>query len=122
MTIEGYKSDITDIKRIGFVTNGRAWGASPAAVFSFEDLKFESMHEFDGNFIMRFKCRTIKDGENAGEKFHTKELDEKYAVKARKDNKDSNTYSFDAAIENMNKTLNLNTERLKLLDNDGEQD
>ena len=121
MTIDGYKSDITEIKRLGFVTNGRAWGASPAAVFSFKDIEYESMHEFDGNFIMRFKCKTIKDGENVGEKFHTKELDEKYAVKAKKDNGKSDTYSFDAAVENMNNTLNLKTEKLKLLDNGDKQ-
>lgn len=79
-----YKSDIFDIERIGFITNGRAWGSSPAAVFSFKDIKYNGIHEFDGNYILSFVCTPIKLGENVGEKYKTKELDEKYAKKAQK--------------------------------------
>lgn len=119
LTIPGYKSDITEFNRIGFVTNGRAWGASPAAVFSFDDIHYESIHEFDGNYVLSFICHPIKCGENVGEKYRTKELDEKYAAKAKKDSPNSNTYSFDAGVSAYNKEhtpINLETTEL-ILDN-----
>lgn len=98
--VNGYKSDIFDIERMGFITNGRAWGSSPAAVFSFGNIKYDGIREFDGNYILRFKCSAIKFGENVGEKYRTKELDKKYAKKAQK----SNIFNADAAVNIDNDT------------------
>lgn len=82
--VNGYKSDIFDIERMGFITNGRAWGCSPAAVFSFKDIKYCGIREYDGNYILSFNCVAIKFGNNVGEKYRTKELDKKYAKKEQK--------------------------------------
>lgn len=98
--VEGYRSDICYINRIGFITNGRAWGASPAAVFSFKDIKYDGIREYDGNYILSFKCTAIKFGENVGEKYRTKELDEKYKNKAQK----NDVISMDAAAYGLEKT------------------
>ena len=113
---EKYKSDILEFSKAGFVTNGRAWGASPGAVFSYEDIKFNGIREYDGNYILSFKCKAIKDGENIGEKYRTKELDEKYEQKAPKH--EFNTYDVDAALSEMSKNgsglTDFNTTTLKL--------
>lgn len=82
--VENYKTDLFSFNRAGFVTNGRAWGSSPAAVFSYQNFTYLGMTEFDGNYVISFDCDIINDGTNVGEKYRTKELDEKYATKAPK--------------------------------------
>lgn len=82
--LPGYESEIFEMKRLGFITNGKAWGSSQAAIFSYENIEFKEIKSFDGSFIIVLNGDIIKDGENVGAKYRTKELDQKYDTNAPK--------------------------------------
>ena len=42
------------------------------------------MNLFDGSFVLTFDCNVVNDGTDLTEKFKTKELDDKYAEEAPK--------------------------------------
>ncbi len=75
------KSDITDLSEFSFVTD-KAYGENDLYEFSFGEIKYEGINVFDGNFVLTFKGKNIKNGFDITEKYKTKELDEKLKNKS----------------------------------------
>lgn len=80
----GVKSDILDIKTIGFVTSN-AYKKVDLLEYQFDRIKFVGVYEYDGSYILRFKGRVVKDGVDLTDKYYNKTMDEKYQKKAKKD-------------------------------------
>lgn len=79
-----HNPDFIDIQEIHFVTDGKAWNCSPGMEFALENVQFIGAHKWDGNFVLKFKGDWKINCVSVGEKFRTKELDEKYEKKALK--------------------------------------
>lgn len=78
-----FRSDILDIKWLEWVSY-KAWNADDLCLFSYSDVKPESINIFDGNFVITFDCKIETDGKYIPEKYKTKALDEKYEQEAPK--------------------------------------
>lgn len=77
------RSDIVDFKTIEWCSY-KAWNTKDLSVFSYDDIKAESINEFDGHFVITFDCHIVKDGVYLPNKYKTKELDKKYETEAPK--------------------------------------
>lgn len=78
-------ANITDIKGIEWISE-KAWNADDLCRFKYDDVKFVDINRYDGNFVLTFDCNIVEDGKYIPEKFKTKEMDEKYATMAPKQN------------------------------------
>jgi hypothetical protein len=72
-----------DINEIEFITN-KTLGATDFLHYSFKVLNFDKIIEFDGNYVIKFNCETLIDGENILLKYVEPELEEKYDKKESK--------------------------------------
>lgn len=77
------KSDIIDIVSFQWYSD-KAWNSPDVCLFKYNDVKFIGMNLFDGSFVLTFDCNVVNDGTDLTEKFKTKELDDKYAEEAPK--------------------------------------
>ena len=76
-------ASILDIKAIGFTTY-KSLGCKDFYQFQYKVNGFDKIIEFNGHYILKFKCEVIVDGEYLLEKYRVKKLDEKYNNKERK--------------------------------------
>lgn len=81
---EKIKSDILDIKKVYFITN-HAYKKVDMLEYEFNNLIFESIGEFDGHYIVRFKANVVKDGLDLTKQYYSKSMDEKYKNKVEKE-------------------------------------
>ena len=76
-------STILDIKAVGFTTY-KTIGSKDFYQYQYKINEFDKIVEFNGHYIIKFKCEIIVDGEYLLEKFRVNYLDEKYKNKERK--------------------------------------
>ena len=76
-------TDILDIKNISFVTY-KTIGVKDFHHFKYEVKSFDKIIEFDGNYVIKFKCGVMVNGEYLLEKYREEELEIKYQNKERK--------------------------------------
>jgi len=90
MNIYGKKTrniDTVDICSIKFVTD-KAYGAKDLMEYHFSDLKYEKMSMYDKDFVITYSSPKMCHELDLTEQFRTKEMEEKYETKARKNNKE----------------------------------
>ena len=80
---EGLRSDITDIKKVNFVTE-HAFKLDDMIEFTFKYLTFQNIIEYDGHYIFRYKA-TLKQQHDMLNDFYSKSMDEKYQKKVEKE-------------------------------------
>ena len=88
MKIYGKKTrnyDTVDISSIEFITD-KAYGADDITLYKFDSLVYESMNMYDKDFVITYSGVPVCDGLDLTEKYKTKEMDEKYATNAPKEN------------------------------------
>lgn len=88
MNIYGKKTrnyDTVDISSIEFITD-KAYGADDITLYKFDSLVYESMNMYDKDFVITYSGVPVCDGLDLTEKYKTKEMDEKYATNAPKEN------------------------------------
>lgn len=73
-------SDILDIDKVGFVSY-KTIGVKDFREFQYEVKSFDKIVEFNGHYVIKFKCDVTVNGEYLLEKFREEELDEKYKNK-----------------------------------------
>ena len=78
------KSDILDIEGFRFVTS-HAYRQDDLIEFTFRNLWFREVSEFDGDYILRFKASIDHNGIDLTADYYNKEMDEKYKSKERKE-------------------------------------
>ena len=73
----GYKTEITDIKEISFVTD-KSYHCDNRCEFRFSEIRYKGIEVYDGNFVLMFTGRAEVDGVSVGEKYKTESLTKKY--------------------------------------------
>ena len=76
-------ANILDIKAIGFTTY-KSLGCKDFYQFQYKVTGFDKIIEFNGHYVLKFKCDVIVDCEYLLEKYRVNELDKKYNNKERK--------------------------------------
>ena len=76
--------DMLEIKNVSFTTY-RTVGVKDFRRYVYDVQSFDKIIEFDGNYVIKFKCVVTTDGEYLLEKFREEELDLKYKNKESKE-------------------------------------
>lgn len=76
-------TNILYIDNIGFVSY-KTIGVNDFRVFEYKVVGFDKIVEFDGYFVIKFKCEVTTNGEYLLEKYREADLDNKYENKERK--------------------------------------
>ena len=76
-------TNILYIDNIGFVSY-KTIGVNDFRVFEYKVIEFDKIIEFDGYFVIKFKCEVTTNGEYLLEKYREKDLDNKYENKEAK--------------------------------------
>lgn len=76
-------TNILHIDNIGFVTY-KTIGVNDFRVFEYKVKEFDKIVEFDGYYVIKFKCEVTTNGEYLLEKFREEDLDNRYENKERK--------------------------------------
>lgn len=76
-------TNILYIDNIGFVSY-KTIGVNDFRVFEYKVVEFDKIVEFDGYFVIKFKCEVTTNGEYLLEKYREADLDNKYENKERK--------------------------------------
>jgi len=76
-------TNILYIDNIGFVSY-KTIGVNDFRVFEYKVIEFDKVVEFDGYFVIKFKCEVTTNGEYLLEKYRELDLDNKYEKKERK--------------------------------------
>jgi len=79
------KSDITTIDKLSFITD-KSYGENSLYHFSYDNIIFQYINVFDGNFVLTFTANIVDDGTFIGKKYETKELSEKLKKHQKRDN------------------------------------
>lgn len=118
MNIYGKKTkniDTVDINSIEFITD-KAYNSKDLLSYRFEDMKYEKMSMYDKDFVITYSTPINYNLVDITEQFRTKEMDEKYATKARKTDKETVLSLEDYEMMRAQDTLDTG-EALKLLKN-----
>ena len=78
------KSDILDFNEVGFMTSN-AYKLDDMIVFLFNNLSFEKVLEFDGDYILRFKADIVTNAHDMIDDYYNPEMAEKYKTKQKKE-------------------------------------
>ena len=89
---DGTRSDILDIKGVSFTTC-HAWGVNDMLEYSFKDLEFTDVTEFDGHYIIHYNAKAEKEGNDVTSAYYNENMEKKYREKEKKDV----IYSMDSA-------------------------
>lgn len=81
---EKIKSDILDYEEVSFITN-HAYKLDDMVKFTFRNIFFKEVVEFDGHYIVRFKASTKQDTIDLTKIYYSKTMDEKYKNKEKKE-------------------------------------
>lgn len=76
-------ADMLDIDMIKFITY-KTIGSNDFHIYEYKVDSFDKIIEFDGFYVIKFKCEVTVDGEYLLEEYREKELDKKYQNKERK--------------------------------------
>lgn len=71
------KSDITDISLVWFISQ-KAYGTDDLIKYSFREIIFEQILEFDGNYVLRFSGVINEKCEDLTKQYYNKIMDDKY--------------------------------------------
>lgn len=93
---EKIKSDILDMEHLRFVT-WHAYKQDDLFEFTFRNIWFKEVAEFDGDYIIRFKASIEHDGIDLTAAYYNKTMDEKYQNKEKK--KDTFVFFGDMSAE-----------------------
>lgn len=78
------KSDVIDFNKVSF-TSSHAYKINDMLRFEFDDIRFQSITEYDGHYVIHFKSHVLTNGLDLTDKFYSKTMDEKYKNKVKKD-------------------------------------
>ena len=84
-TQENYKTDITSMESLSFVTD-KSYHCDNRCEFEFVDIRYNGIEVYDGNFVIMFTGKAIKDGISLMSKYHTDAMDKKYGKMENKKN------------------------------------
>lgn len=77
-------NDIIDISSVHFITN-HAYKQNDMLEYEFNNLNFIKIIRYDGNYILKFKAKVVKNGIDLTDKYFCREMDNKYKNNEKKD-------------------------------------
>jgi hypothetical protein len=80
---KNFKSNFLKFNGVSFITNNTI-GSEDFLFYEYEILSFDKIIEFDGNYVIKFKSKVIKNGEDVLVKYIEDELEGKYQRKEKK--------------------------------------
>lgn len=80
----GVRSDMLDMESLRFVTN-HAYKQDDLIEFTFRNLWFREVTEFDGDYILKFKASIEHDGIDLTKEFYNEAMAKKYENKEKKE-------------------------------------
>lgn len=80
----GVRSDILNMERVRFVTS-HAYKLDDLIEFTFKNVWFKEVAEYDGDYILRFKASLEHNAIDLTAPFYNKKMDDKYKNKEKKD-------------------------------------
>lgn len=87
------RSDCVEFDQLSFTTHN-AYGSPDLVTYTFKDIEFDSITEFDGNYVLKFLCEIVDAYDMVEKEFY----DEKTAEKNEKhEMRDGATINFDEA-------------------------
>ena len=78
-------SDLLDIKEVVFISNNTL-GTKNFLEYHYDVLNFDKIVEFEGNYVIKFKCKCTMNGQSTIDKYVDKDLDERYKNKVKRNN------------------------------------
>ena len=84
-SISPRNSDILDITGISFITN-EAKGVSDFLEYTYDDIIFHKIIEFEEYYVIKFKCTEIVHGKNIFDKYSNAKVDHAYNNNLPRDN------------------------------------
>lgn len=84
------RSDIFDFRTVAFQTS-HAYRLYDGISFKYDKVKFDSISEYDGDYVIHFNAETIENGTDFFDKFYNENMAKKYKEKAEKES----TINFD---------------------------
>jgi hypothetical protein len=81
--MEGAKQTFLELDEIEFVTY-KTIGVEDFLLFKYNNIKFDKIVEFNGFYVIKFKCNVDIDGYDILDEHKVVELDNKYSQKAKK--------------------------------------
>ena len=108
------RSDTIDFDKVHFISF-RAFGTDDLKEYEYENIEFDNILQFDGDYVIRFTADVVKDGDDIIQEFFCKEEDEKSRNHEARNNKgatvdfttvlmkQNDTYDYDKAGELMDK-------------------
>ena len=72
-----------DIKTVGFISH-KTVGSKDFYYYEYDVQSFDKIIEFDGNYVIKFKCNVTVNGEYLLEKYKEETLETRYKNKERK--------------------------------------
>lgn len=118
--IEGMRSDITEMNVFEFITN-KAYGISDAVKFEFHNIKYMSVNEYDGSYVLKFQGRLRFKDTPLSERHYSESMAKKYEENAPKEA--TITYDPDVDIrtykcEECGKRISYNVSKIAEMDSD----
>lgn len=77
-------SDVLMFDSVKFITN-KAYGAYDLIIFEYNNIEFDNIVEYEGNYVLKFFADIVCDGEDIVKEFYDKKADEKFKTHARRD-------------------------------------
>jgi hypothetical protein len=79
-------SDLLDINEVVFISNNTL-GSKNFLEYHYDVVNFVKITEFDGNYVIKFKCKNTMNGVSTIEQYADKDLDDRYKNKEKRNNK-----------------------------------
>ena len=92
------RSEILDIESLAFVTKN-AYGSDDLIKYVYGNFVFKDIIDFDGNYVLRFLCDVICDGEDLIQEFYDETAEQKSREHAPRENATINLDTANEIIE-----------------------
>ena len=81
--VKPIESTILNFEKVGFITYNTV-GVSDFLEYKYNNITFDKIVEYNGNYVIKFICDIEIDGESILESHRVVELDKKYENKTKK--------------------------------------
>ena len=76
-------SDLLDFNQVGFVSFNTI-GCNNFLEYQYGNVEFDKIVDYNGSYVIKFKCKVTVNGESVTEKYSNDDLDERYANKEKR--------------------------------------
>lgn len=90
------RSEILEFEEMNFVSDENTFGCESMVYYKYNNFNFITIKKFDGNYVLRFSCDVIVDGDDKIVEFFDADADRKFKNKEAREGK--SVIEFDNAV------------------------